>query len=156
MIDVELDKGDLDRTIRRLTKYNTRVRNGVIKQVRHSALKIQSNARMRVPVASNRLRSSIATRFVVGGLGAVIGSNISYAQFVEKGRKPGGFPPISALIVWVNTKITRNPKLAKAIAFLIGRKIAAFGTKAQPFLIPAYKREKKVFVNNIRKLLKIS
>ena len=156
MITVEIDDRELDKVIRSYSKYNKSVHSGVQKEVRRSALNIQGGARMRVPVASNHLRSSIQSRFVALGLGATIGTPLKYGQFVERGRGPGGFPPLDAIISWVRIKITRNPKAAKTIAFLIARKIARFGTKEQPFLHPAFNKERPRFVNNIIRVLKKS
>ncbi len=81
---------------------------------------------------------------------------LDYWYYVEKGRKPGKFPPISKIEEWIRVKpvrprvmtITRRWKVksgeehskqvqvlptVKQLAFLIARKIATKGTKPQPF-----------------------
>lgn len=153
-ITIKIDNASMQSTVEKLAKYNRKVEAGVIKAVSRSALNIQSDARMRVPVASNRLRSSIATRFNSNRMGAVVESNIKYALYVEQGRKPGRMPPSSALEAWVRTKISSSAKEIKSIAFLVARKIGLEGTRAQPFMLPAAKKEKWRYYQAIRMILK--
>lgn len=59
-----------------------------------------------------------------------------YWKWVERGRKPGKFPPINKIREWIDVKPVyatpdkrgRMPK-PKQLAYLIGRKIARKGTK---------------------------
>ena len=64
----------------------------------------------------------------VGLTGKVIG--LHYSEYLESGRKPGGFPPIDSIIRWINDKgikpIEDNMKIS-TLAFLIARKIAKDG-----------------------------
>lgn len=60
-----------------------------------------------------------------------------YWKYVEKGRKPGKFPPVDAILSWIRIKpvLPRPMNGLKApsenqLAFLIGRKIARDGIKA--------------------------
>lgn len=47
---------------------------------------------------------------------------VDYIEYLDRGRGPGKFPPVSAIEDWVNTKpVEINP-------YLVGRKIALFGT----------------------------
>lgn len=50
-------------------------------------------------------------------------------QFIENGRGPGGFPPVNKIQYWVKEKLheTELPRV-NSLAFLIGRKIAIYGT----------------------------
>ncbi len=161
-LTISVDEASLQKTVERLSKYDSNVQKGAKKQVLRSSLSIQAGARMRVPIATNRLRSSIKVIFGRGGLGASIGTNVRYAGALEDadgdgyGRVPGRPPPVSAILPWVHMKITRNAKLAKGIAFLIARKIGMFGTLPQPFLLPAAKNEWPRYKRAIRQLLKIS
>lgn len=67
-----------------------------------------------------------------------------YAKFVNDGRGPGKAPPRKAIEDWIKVRgismkkkpskgITREREI-KTLAFLIGRKIATYGTKAKKFL----------------------
>lgn len=56
-----------------------------------------------------------------------------YVYFQKKGRKPGGMPPIEAIIEWLKNKTSfrvdneKGPSL-EGLAFAIARKIAKKGT----------------------------
>jgi len=151
-ITVTIEEESLQRTLKRLAYIFPKIQKKVQGEVRRSALAIQSDARMRVPVASNRLRSSIRTQFRGDRLGARIGSKLQYAEYVEKGRRPGRMPPSSALEAWVRTKV--SVENIKSIAFLIARKIGREGTKPQPYLLPAARKEKPRYFRAIRMILK--
>lgn len=62
---------------------------------------------------------------------AELGSPQRYIEVLERGRRPGGKqPPTNALELWVRRKLgIRDPTQARAVAFVIGRKIARRGTK---------------------------
>lgn len=64
--------------------------------------------------------------------------------YVEGGRKPGKFPPLSAIIKWIEVKrIVPRPDSkgrvpsTKQLAFLIGRKIYRDGIVPRPLLTSA-------------------
>ncbi|HSV81487.1 MAG TPA: hypothetical protein VLK85_20005 [Ramlibacter sp.] len=67
------------------------------------------------------------------GVLGVVGSSSPAATFVELGTKPH-MPPSQALIPWVRAVLGVDAKRAPGVAFLVARKIARVGTKAQkPF-----------------------
>lgn len=77
-----------------------------------------------------------------------------YAEYVENGRKAGKMPPPKILTAWVRKKLRiRKEKQAASVAFLIARKIAKKGTKAQPFFGPAVASQQKVIYNEIKTAL---
>jgi len=59
-----------------------------------------------------------------------------YWRYVEFGRKPGKYPPLSAMLSWVQSKPALNsPELSlKQRAFLAGRSIAEYGIYPTPFI----------------------
>jgi hypothetical protein len=60
----------------------------------------------------------------------IVGSTSLYAPIVERGRQPGKFPPPGPIQLWVRRILgVENPKEIRAIAFLVARKIARFGTE---------------------------
>lgn len=78
-----------------------------------------------------------------------------YAEYVENGRKEGKMPPPKILTAWVQKKLRiRNEKQAASVAFVIARKIAKNGTKAQPFFGPAVASQQKIIYNEIKTALK--
>ncbi len=67
------------------------------------------------------------------GVLGVVGSSQPSALFVELGTKPH-MPPVAALVPWVRAVMGLREQDAKSVAFLVARKIARVGTKAQrPF-----------------------
>lgn len=57
----------------------------------------------------------------------IYGAN--YIYHLVNGRGPGKFPPVDAMREWVRTKLQiSNDKEVNRIAYLVGRKIANFGT----------------------------
>lgn len=75
-----------------------------------------------------------------------------YFTFVENGRGPGKFPPVSKIQEWISVKpITpypgNNGKIPSVdqLTFLIGRKISEEGTDPQPFFKPAREEALKQF-----------
>ena len=54
---------------------------------------------------------------------------VDYFKYQERGRGPGGFPPIQSIIDWVNSKgITPESGSIEGMAFAISKKIAKNGT----------------------------
>jgi phage gpG-like protein len=161
MIEASVDNGDLQKVINRLSKYNTNVRQGVQREVSHSALAIQrmarENLRSQGAISTGRLRSSVRIRFTTDRMGAVIGTNVNYAAAVEQGQKPGHWPNVGDLIRWVKRKIIRAPKSeVRKVTFLVGRKIHDKGTPAKPYLFPAAKKQWPKLKSNLYKVLKMS
>jgi phage gpG-like protein len=66
----------------------------------------------------------------------VVGVGERYGAVIEFGRKPGKMPPVAPLERWANLKLGQP-----GIGFLVARKIAAVGTKAQPFVEPTFAKD---------------
>ncbi len=80
------------------------------------------------------------------------GFDCHYAGAVEFGRKAGGMPPVSMILQWLKKKRIGKAKDRQSIAWAIAQDIAANGTKAHPFLQPAYEKWKgriRVFMQNV-------
>ena len=54
-----------------------------------------------------------------------------YTEYLEDGRKPGGFPPVDAIKKWIQDKGIQSELPINSLAYLIGRKIAKEGWKRQ-------------------------
>lgn len=95
-----------------------------------------------------------------------------HASAVEFGRRAGKQPPTDNIMEWIKKKGFADTttakggrrkrgedfyKRAKALAFLIARKIGKFGVKARPFLYPAFRQNEdevmKILTNSIKKKL---
>lgn len=75
--------------------------------------------------------------------GTLTGDAYFYQQ--RHGRKPGRFPPISAIISWIQTKGIQPTDISeKSLAFLIARKISKQGTDIYTGKRPALDPDEKV------------
>jgi len=73
----------------------------------------------------------------------------SYGDFVERGRKPGKFPPIGPIRRWLQYK-----GLPQEAALPIARKIFKFGIKPRPFALPAINRYRDDILKEVLKDIK--
>ena len=113
--------------------------------VRNSAFNIQKNAKSNLTknksVATGHLRRGISTD--IKGLEAIIHtSNIKYAPGVEYGTKAHIIRPKNKkFLYWKGAKhpvkSVRHP-----------------GSRAKPFLIPAFEKEKEVLIKDLEKVIK--
>ena len=113
--------------------------------VKNSAFNIQKNAKSNLTknksVDTGHLRRGISTD--IRGLGATIHtSNIKYAPMVEYGTK--------AHIIKAKNKKALYWKGAKHPV----KSVRHPGSRAKPFLIPAFEKEKEVIIKDLEKVIK--
>ena len=82
------------------------------------------------------------------------GFTARHAPFVEFGRKSGRMPKIEVLKAWVRRKLRVKEKEVNSVTFAVARKIAREGTRAQPFLRPAYEDVQKKIESIMKKYAK--
>ena len=95
-----------------------------------SVLFVETTVAEKTPVGvTGELRTGITGKVLSSTRGVVrpTGPGVTYADIREKGRRPGKFPPVAAIALWVKGVI--DPENVKAVAFLVARKIARFGYK---------------------------
>lgn len=63
-----------------------------------------------------------------------------YSPIVERGRRPGRFPPIGPIELWVRRKLGVDPGQSKGVAFVIARKIAQKGTSGAAMFFKGFTR----------------
>lgn len=87
-------------------------------------------------IASGDLLKSVNFTVQLTPQGAVINLNGNdYITYVDEGRKPGKYAPVSALKQWVKAKgIATDDAKVTAVAFAINTKIKRQGIKARPIL----------------------
>jgi HK97 gp10 family phage protein len=132
----------LDKAVKDIERYIAKKNRELIGVVATSSKAIQSDARQLAPIDLGELKKSI-THVVTQRSGRIDGEILSaapYSAYVEFGTSPH-FPPISALQGWAD----RHGIPAYAVAKSIARK----GTPAQPFMDPAYRKEKPKFIENV-------
>lgn len=153
-IKATIPRKDLAQALKTVERYGKAKLERTKNVVKRTTLAIDRDAKLKAPVNEGVLRSSINFGFDVTGLIGVVEVNSAYAFFVENGRGPGGFPPLQMIARWAYLKrITKTDKLTdpetKQIVYLIGRKIARYGTKPQPFLKPAFEANAKSFYRDL-------
>lgn len=85
------------------------------------------------------------------------GFPVKHAGAVEFGRRGKRhdpslkYPPYNAIYEWIRVKhLTSAPSEVKGLAYLIQRKIGENGTTPQPFLRPAYEKNKPSLVRILK------
>lgn len=137
-----------DQLIAALEGAKDKIDRKVIESVVASAFRIQGRARRSVAVDTGRTRSALFVRFLDGGRAADVGSDLASASAIERGRRPGSFPPIGPIRAW-SRRVLGN----EGAAFAVARKIAFRGIKPRPFLIPAFEAEKPRLLKRLKQVL---
>ena len=156
-----------------LKNIDVSVKKDVSNEINASALKIQNDAKRLAPVNFGQLRNGIQLE-KVSDLTFSVESKASYSPYVEfgtggrvsvpadfqayaqtfKGGKGGKFKDmVEALTLWVKRKGIGNGKNDKGLAYVIALNILRKGLRPQPFLIPAYEKEKPQLIKRIKDLL---
>ena len=142
---IKIDINEIDKFAVELIKLSEESKGNVQKAVKKSAFNIEANAKKNLAsnksVVTGHLRRSIATK--IGDLEATIHtSNVKYAVIVEKGSKAHIIRPKNKkALYWEGAsrpvKMVNHP-----------------GSRAKPFLIPAFESEKDKFIENLKEAIK--
>ena len=142
---IKIDTNEIDKFVVDLGQMSDEVREDVQKVLKNTGLKIEANAKANLTnnrsVKTGHLRRSISVN--MGNLEATIHtSNVKYAVMVEKGTK--------AHVI--------RPKNKKALywkgATYPVKKVNHPGSRAKPYLIPAFEKEVPYFVENLKEVVK--
>ena len=141
---IKINADELNKFSVEVTKLSNEVEEDVKKVVRNSAFNIEKNAKSNLTknksVATGHLRRGISTD--IKGLEATIHtSNIKYAPGVEYGTK--------AHIIRAKNKKALYWKGAKHPV----KKVNHPGSKAKPYLIPAFNQEKDQFLEKLKEVI---
>ena len=142
---IKVDVNDLNEFSVKILKLSQEAEESVKKVVKNSAFNIEKNAKSNLTknksVATGHLRRGISTD--IKGLGATIHtSNIKYAPGVEYGTK--------AHIIKAKNKKALYWKGAKHPV----KQVNHPGSKAKPYLIPAFEKEKDQFLEKLKEVVK--
>lgn len=143
-------------TIRSLKQLDKDTAIKIKQETFKSASRVLADAKQTVPVAYGRLRSSGRIEDKGKTINVAFGGDNSsgYAYYVEFGRRPGKWPPKQPIEDWVKKRgLASTEKDIKGVAFVIRRKIGKKGTRPQPFLRPAFERERPRFKAAMRKII---
>ena len=142
---IKINTDEIDKFAVELTELSEKSRDNVQKAIKKSAFNIESQTKKNLAsnksVVTGHLRRSIATK--MGDLEATIHtSNVKYAVIVEKGSKPH--------IIRPKNKKALYWKGAKRPVKLVNHP----GSKAKPYLIPAFESEKDKSIENLKEAIK--
>ena len=142
---IKINTNEIDKFAVELIELSEKSRDNVQKAIKKSAFNIESQAKKNLAsnksVVTGHLRRSIATK--MGDLEATIHtSNVKYAVIVEKGSK--------AHVIRPKNKKALYWKGAKRPVKLVNHP----GSKAKPYLEPAFESEKDKFIENLKEAIK--
>jgi len=141
MIKVSIPEKEIQKALNAIKTYKEETQREIKKQVLYSAYAIQKGAKEKCPVDHGILRNSINVEPTNNGFGADVGTNVHYAPHVEFGTAP-------------HVIRVKNKKALSDGKKMFGKKVNHPGTKAQPFLYPAWDQERKVFLEKAEAILR--
>ena len=141
---IKINTNEIDKFAVELIELSEKSRDNVQKAIKKSAFNIEAKAKNNLK--ANR---SVVTRHLTRNVGTQMGdleatihtSNVKYAIIVEKGSKPHIIRPKNKkALYWEGAK--RPVRLVNHP-----------GSKAKPFLIPAFESEKDKFIENLKEAI---
>lgn len=167
-ISVSINQRHVQNTLRQLGRVSPEIEKRIVTRTAKAAINIEGGAKKEVTsqgaVNYGRLRSSIHQKPVDRGLSRTIGvhddatAQVNYARAIEEGTGPHGVP-LDALKLWAahKFKISAATKVGQARinAIAIGTQIGIrkHGTRARPYLMPAYEHEVHDYLIDLRRIL---
>ena len=142
---IKFDTSEIDKFVIDLKGTSEDIRSDIQSVIKKAGFNIERNAKQNVEnnrsVKTGHLRRNIATQ--VGNMEvAVHTSNIKYARGVEEGTRP-------------HTIRAKNKKALywKGVKHPV-KSVRHPGSRAKPFLIPAFEKEKEVIMKDLEKVIK--
>jgi len=122
-----------------LTHAQAVVRAEQLRAMQTALLLVEADARRNVAHDTRQLMNSITNRMAFRGdtLVGQVGPSVRYGVYVEKGTRPH-WPPAAPLVGWARRHGV--PVIA------VQRAIARRGTRARPFLVPAFTKNREKIV----------
>ncbi len=132
MSSLHLSISSLDALLRGFEQAPEVTRRELLGTMTEATLLVEREAKERTPKASGMTAASIMSDAFSSPVGVIgtVGSSQPSLAFVELGTKPH-MPPVEALIPWVRAVLGVERKRERSVAYLVARKIARKGTKAQ-------------------------
>jgi hypothetical protein len=176
---LSLTIGNLDAVLAEIKSYPKDIEQIINNEFTAFGVGMANDAKINAPVNEGALRESI--NFTAYNLKIAVGAYIEYAAFVEFGTKSfaaayvaslpedwqafaaehqgtgeGTFAELlTAIMKWVELKGLATGKDIKQASYLIARKIVRDGIKAQPYLYPAFEKNKLELIENLKAQLHI-
>ena len=142
---ISIDTSEIDKFVIDLKEASEEIRSDVQKVLVSSGFNIEARAKRNI--SSN---GSVKTGHLIRGITTDVGnmevtvhtSNIKYARFVEEGTRPH--------IIRAKNKKALYWKGAKHPV----KSVRHPGSKAKPYLIPAFEKEKEVIIKDLERVIK--
>ena len=137
---IRIDTSELDRFSVDVGKLSDKTKGNVQKVLNNTGFKIETKAKGNVPVDTGHLRRGITTK--IGDMEVIVHtSNIKYARGVEFGTRPHLIKPKNKkALYWKGAK---HPV----------KSVNHPGSKAKPYLIPAFESEKDNLIKDIKEVI---
>lgn len=176
---LSLTIGNLDKVLAEIKAYPKDIEKIINNEFKAFGENTRNDALRNAPVNEGALRESI--NFTVTNLKVAVGAYIEYAAFLEFGTKSfaaayvaslpedwqafaaehigtgeGTFAELLlAIMKWVELKGIATGKDIKQASYLIARKIVRDGIKAQPYIYPAFEKNKLELIENLKAQLHV-
>ena len=141
---INIDTSEIDKFVIDLKETSEEIRSDIQKVLVNSGFNIEARAKRNISnngsVKTGHLRRGITTN--VGNMEVTVHtSNIKYARLVEEGTRPHTIRAKNKkALYWKGAKhpvkSVRHP-----------------GSKAKPYLIPAFEKEKEVLIKDLKKVI---
>ena len=150
LITLDIDFGAIDGLIKGIKTARKILAQEFTRAMRQTLLAIERRAKRRAPVNTGRLRASI-TPDIRSPFEGYVGTNVDYAAAVEYGGRPHVIKPRKANVLRFKVGGTKGRYVTSKSGKKYWRKgkpgnevfamsVKHPGTKAKPFLEPAYRR----------------
>ena len=142
---IKFDTSEIDKFVIDLKGISEDIRSDIQKVLKKSGFNIEAKAKLNIAnngsVKTGHLRRGITTD--VGNMEVTVHtSNIKYARGVEEGTRPH--------VIKAKNKKALYWKGAKHPV----KSVRHPGSRAKPFLIPAFEKEKEVLIKDLEKVIK--
>jgi len=140
MFDIELDADELEEVLRRFPQVermvDRRLRAAMERMLAYLHQKAVRITHEKDLINSGTYVGSLETKIRGWGRGVMmrgqVGPTAAHGEVVERGRRPGKWPPPGPIELWVRRKLgINNDAQVRAVGFLVARAIATKGTIAR-------------------------
>lgn len=154
MITIRLDPKDVRRTVGKIELLKGKYKDAVNRAIASAALKVESAAKKNLTangsVDTGNARAKTLHSLNPAEIEGVVKTAAKYGAVIEFGRRPGTFPPVEPIRLWVRRKLKVQAADVKGVAYLVGRKIKQQGIKPRPYLEPAFNDNLDPFRNRLK------
>ena len=154
MITFSLDNTDVIRTVATIKRMRDRYTNAINTAIASAVINVESDAKLNITknkaIDTGMARAKILSNHNKNQMTGTVRSATKYGAVIEFGRKPGRFPPVRPLRLWVRRKGIAKGRAVNSVAFLIARKIARKGIVPRPYLHPAFDKQLPKFRTRVK------